>query len=134
MRELNERQKKSDEIQQQMQKVFDNIVTGKQQLQLSFRINQGNQALATTGAVANTSALPRSEDVSQSKQFSEEAQQSPPPPDYNNTRVATIHYGPTDVLMRTSRCSYKNLFYVLIREHRCSQKVENALIWEHRRS
>lgn len=90
MRELKERQKKSDEIQQQMQKVFDNIVTGKQQLQLSFRMDQGNQAVATTGAVAKTSALPRSEDVSQSKQFSEESQQSPPPPGYNNTAVATI--------------------------------------------
>ncbi|KAK4509980.1 uncharacterized protein ATC70_000723 [Mucor velutinosus] len=90
MRELKERQKKSDEIQQQMQKVFDNIVTGKQQLQLSFRMDQGNRAVATTGAVAKTSALPRSEDVSQSKQFSEESQQSPPPPGYNNTAVATI--------------------------------------------
>ncbi|KAK4512523.1 uncharacterized protein ATC70_003225 [Mucor velutinosus] len=90
MRELKERQKKSDEIQQQMQKVFDNIVTGKQQLQLSFRMDQGNQAVATTGAVAKTSALPRSEDVSQSKQFSEESQQSPPPPGYNNTALATI--------------------------------------------
>ncbi|KAG2216055.1 hypothetical protein INT45_013619 [Circinella minor] len=54
LREFNERQRQSDQAQRQLQQAFNNVISGKQQLQLSVRLNNDNQATETTGTVASS--------------------------------------------------------------------------------